>query len=169
MNQTDRVILVFNSLLNSGDTTTLDVKLKLRKDYPEEYWVQDFVSMVILDYQDVNENTIWFKDNGFYRTYYKRPGDIQNILTPSVFTYITKEGATVSHSDPEVLETLLSSMGEVVHYSQSKKSLIRIADMQENHLLNTIYKKTDGFSPKEFAEFVQSSPYIKELVSRYPV
>lgn len=169
MNQTDRVILAFNSLLNSGDTTTLDVKLKLRKEYPEEYWVQDFVSMVILEYQDMHENTIGIKDNGHYRTYYRRLVGIQTVLTPSEYTYTTKDGATVSHKNQEVLETLLNSMGEVVHYSQSRKCFMRISDMQENHLLNTIYKKTDGFSPKEFAEFLQSSPYIKELVSRYPV
>lgn len=28
--------------------------------------------------------------------------------------------------------------------------------------------KTDGFSPIEFANFIQTSPYVSELVSRYP-
>ena len=71
MTQQDKVIKVFLDLLSKGEVTTLDVKLKLRADYPMEYWTQDFISVVLADYQDENDTQVGFRDNGHYRTYYK--------------------------------------------------------------------------------------------------
>lgn len=170
MTQQDKVIKVFLDLLSKGDVTTLDVKLKLRKEYLMEHWTQDFVSVVLADYQDENDSQVGFRDNGYYRTYYKiKPTTY--IVTPAKtsYSYTTKSGATITHDDQYTLEGMLKALGEVVHWSESKKTFIPIREMQENHLLNTIWKKTDGFSPKEFASFIQTSPYVSELVSRYPI
>lgn len=169
MTQQDKVIKVFLDLLSKGEVTTLDVKLKLRADYPMEYWTQDFISVVLADYQDENDTQVGFRDNGHYRTYYKI---VKNIYfgTPAKtsYSYTTQSGAVITHDNQYTLEGILKALGEVVHWSESKKTFIPIREMQENHLLNTIWKKTDGFSPKEFANFIQTSPYVSELVSRYP-
>lgn len=170
MTQQDKVIKVFLDLLNKGDVTTLDVKLKLRAEYSPQCWTQDFVSLVIADYQNANYNQIEFRDNGYYRTYYKvKPTAYIETPAKTPYSYTTKSGAVITHDNQYTLEEILKALGEVVHWSKSKKVFIPISEMQENHLLNTIWKKTDGFSPKEFANFIQTSPYVSELVSRYPV
>lgn len=169
MTQQDKVIKVFLDLLSKGEVTTLDVKLKLRADYPTEYWTQDFISVVLADYQDENDTQVGFRDNGHYRTYYKIMVTAY-IGTPAKtsYSYTTQSGAVITHDNQYTLEGILKALGEVVHWSESKKCFIPVREMQENHLLNTIWKKTDGFSPKEFANFIQTSPYVSELVSRYP-
>lgn len=168
MTQQDKVIKVFLDLLSKGEVTTLDVKLKLRADYPAN-WTQDFVSIVIADYQDENDTQVGFRDNGHYRTYYKiKPTAYIGTPVKDSYSYTTQSGAVITHDNPQTLEEILKALGEIVHWSESKKTFIPIREMQENHLLNTIWKKTDGFSPKEFANFIQTSPYVSELVSRYP-
>lgn len=170
MTQQDKVIKVFLDLLNKGSVTTLDVKLKLRDDYSTEYWTQDFVSVVLSDYQDDNDTQISFNDNGHFRTYYKTL--LQTKVTPisaiSTYSYTTNSGVVLTHDNPEVIVNIAKQLGEIVHWSESKKSFIPVNQMQENYLLNTIWKKTDGFSPKEFANFIQTSPYVSELLSRFP-
>lgn len=169
MSQTDKVIKAFLDLLNKGDVTTLDVKLKLRADYPLEYWTQDTISVILADYQDDNDTQLGFRDNGHYREYFKiKVTAYIGTPTKTIYSYTTKSGAVITHDNQYTLEGILKALGEVIHWSESKKAFIPVSEMQENHLLNTIYKKTDGFSPKEFANFIQTSPYVSELVSRYP-
>lgn len=170
MTQQDKVIKVFLDLLNKGSVTTLDVKLKLRDDYPTEYWTQDFVSVVLSDYQDDNDTQIIFDDNGHFRTYYKTL--LQAKITPvpivGTYSYTTNSGVVLTHNNPEEIVNIVRQLGEIVHWSESKKSFIPLSKMHENHLLNTIWKKTEGLSPKEFVDFLKGSFYIEELLNRYP-
>ena len=169
MTQQDKVIKVFLDLLSKEDTTTLDVKLKLRKKYPTEYWTQDFISVILADYQDGNDTQVGFRDNGHYRTYYNiKVTACIGTSAKTSYSYTTQSGAIITHDNQYTLEGILKALGEVVHWSESKKCFIPVREMQENYLLNTIWKKADGFSPKEFANFIQTSPYVSELVSRYP-
>jgi hypothetical protein len=169
MTQQDKVIKVFLDLLNKGSVTTLDVKLKLRDDYFTEYWNQDFVSVVLSDYQNANDTQIRFDDNGHFRTYYKTllQAKITPVSSSSTYSYTTNSGAVLTHNNPDVIVNIARQLGEIVHWSESKKSFVTISEMHENHLLNTIWKKTEGLSPKEFADFLSESPYVQELLLRY--
>ena len=169
MTQQDKVIKVFTELLGKGNTTTLDVKLRLRELYPDAYWTQDFVSMVIYDYQNYNEGSIQFNDNGFYRTYYLKTYTPQNDTISPVYEYLTKSGVLLKADTSEALLDTLNVLGERVHWSTTKKKFVPIDEMHENHILNVIWKNLDGLSRKEFVNFIQTSPYVQELFGRtYP-
>lgn len=164
MTQQEKVIQVFNDLLKGGDTTTLDVKLELREQYPIEYWTQDFVSQVISNYVDDN-HTITYSDNGQYRVYKLK----STIPLPSIKTYsfTTKDGVKIEADTwLAVVETAMK-LGENIHWSQSKQQFFGLWELQDNHLLNIIRRDTEGLSAKEYANYMQTNPYALELYSRH--
>lgn len=165
MNQTQLVIDTFNDLLQHGDVTTLDVKLFLRAKFPTETWTQNFVSSVLIDYEEDNAQ-IGFKDNGTFRIYFLHPAPPMFRSTP--YSYTTSKGIKIeANTWLDVMETALK-LGDKIHWSQSKKKFFMLHELQENHLLNIIWKETSEMTPKEVAEFLQTSSYVKELIRRYP-
>ena len=165
MNQQQLVEETFELLLSKG-TTTLDVKNKLRQDYPDYNWEQNFVSTCCREYQE-NSDDISFVDNGTYREYYLIPAR----EPVRGYSYTTSDGVTIKADNWfSVLETA-SKLGHKLHWTQSKQQFYSVDQMDSQHILNTIHLHLDeaAFSPNEFAEFVQSSSYIKELIKRYPV
>lgn len=166
MNQPTQQQLVeqtFLELLKQGHTTTLDVKNKLRKDHPNLVWEQNFVSTCCLEFQEESDN-IGYYNNGTYRNYYLNP-------TSKEYSYTTKEGVTIKANDWLTVMFSAFKLGHNIHWSQSKEQFYEIAQMDSQHILNTInlYLDENGMTPKQFAEFVQNSPYVKELVTRYPI
>lgn len=170
MNQPTQQFLVekvFQELLNQGSTTTLDVKNKLRKDYPNLIWEQNFVSTCCMEYYE-DSNNIEFINNGTYREYYL---NAQPINTEKEYSYTSSTGVTIKADTwLKVVETAFK-LGDKIHWSQSKQQFMGIWEMDSAHILNTInlYLDDNKLSPKEFTNFVQSSPYVKELVSRFPI
>ena len=69
MTQTQKAVLdTANALLKANNTvTTLEVKTKLRKDFPEYYWTQVIVSNIMNDLS--NDGHFNWTDNGTYRIY----------------------------------------------------------------------------------------------------
>ena len=167
MTQLQKLEQTFYILVNQGPTTTLDVKLKLRNEYPDETWNQDFISynLAVIEGKDSN---ITFHDNGTYRTYMSINDSILNQSPKSVYTYTTSTGITLTTTTWLDMVEAAAKLGDKVHWSTSKEKFIGLYEMHENHLLNAIYKLADDMGPKEFAEFLQTSPYIKELTGRYP-
>lgn len=165
MNQQQLVEETFELLLSKGTTTTLDVKNKLRQDYPDYNWEQNFVSTCCREYQE-NSTDISFVDNGTYREYYLIPE-----LLARDYSYTTSDGVTIKANNwYNVLETAWR-LGHRLHWSQSKQQFYSIDQMESHHILNTIKLHLDenDLNPEDFAAFIQSSPYVKELVKRYPV
>ena len=170
MNQPTQQQLVeqtFQLLLNQGHTTTLDVKNKLRQDYPHQTWNQGFVSACCLEYYEDSDN-IGFINNGKYREYYL---NTTPVFHSKEYSYTSSTGVTIKADTwLKIIETAFK-LGDKIHWSQSKQEFCLISDMESHHILNTIklYLDENNLNPQQFAEFVQSSPYIKELVSRYPI
>lgn len=170
MNQQQLVEQVFQTLLNQGTTTTLDVKNKLRQDYPNQVWDQNFVSTCCLEYQEESDN-ITFINNGTYREYYLIP-PVQNTLNKNKeYSYTTSDGVTIKANNWYNVVEAATKLGHQLHWSQTKQQFYSIDQMESHHILNTIklYLEETDLNPGEFAGFVQCSPYVKELVSRYPV
>lgn len=164
MNQQEKVIDVFKALLKKGPTTTLDVKLKLREELPMFSWTQEFVSDACFAYACINTDVTWNLNGNHYVYSIK--------VSPSTskeYVYVTADGTTLKNTDKDTLELVLVALGEQVHWSESKDQFIPINSMHDNHLLNTIWKRTENMSPKEVAQFIQCSLYVKELISRYPI
>lgn len=166
MNQKQLVIDTFEKLLAQGETTSLDVKLALRKEFPALFWTQEFVSAVLMDYQE-SHSTVKFKDNGVFRTYYSQ--DYPPITYQGMYEYITQSGVRLQASNVQDLIKHANAVGEFIHWSETKKKFYQISEIQENHLLNIIWKEMSEMSPQEVATFLQSSLYVKELISRYPI
>lgn len=170
MNQPTQQQLVeqtFQLLLNQGHTTTLDVKNKLRQDYPHQTWNQGFVSACCLEYYEDSDN-IGFINNGTYREYYLNA--FPKETTGRTYSY-TADGVKIEANNWMSVVSTAFKLGDKIHWSQSKQEFCLISDMESHHILNTIklYLDENNLNPQQFAEFVQSSPYIKELVSRYPI
>lgn len=163
---------VFHSLLSQGNTTTLDVKLELRKIYPTQYWTQDLVSHYCSMYQKSSPQSIGYTDNGAYREYYfisSYPTKNQSNQSRKTYSYTSSTGVTVSSDSPQILMQTAKQLGDTIHYSKTKDKFEPISLIQENHLLNIIFKETGDLDPNEYAYYIQESPYIKELITRYPV
>lgn len=168
MNQQQLVEQVFQTLLNQGPTTTLDVKNKLRQDYPDLVWDQNFVSTCCREYQEESDysNFIDFTNNGTYREYYL----IVPTQSAKEYSYTTADGVTIKANNwYNVLETA-AKLGHKIHWSQTKQQFYSIDQMESHHILNTIklHLEESRPNPEEFATFVQTSPYVKELVKRFP-
>lgn len=158
---------VFQELLNQGHTTTLDVKNKLREKFPNQIWEQHFVSTCCLEYYE-NSDNIEFINNGIYREYYL---NTTPVLATKEYSYTSSTGITIKADTwLKIIETALK-LGDKIHWSQSKQQFIGIWEMDSHHILNTIklYLDENDLSPQDFAQFVQTSRYVKELVSRYPI
>lgn len=173
MNQPTQQQLVeqtFQLLLNQGHTTTLDVKNKLRQDYPHQTWNQDFVSTCCLEYYEESDN-IGFINNGTYREYYLNTQPATSTNFNKEYSYTSSTGVTIKADTwLKVIETALK-LGDKIHWSQSKQQFMGIWEMEDHHILNTIklYFDETTLTPAQFAQFVQTSPYVKELVSRHPI
>lgn len=169
MCQQELVEQVFQSLLNQGHTTTLDVKNKLRQDYPCQTWDQNFVSTCCLEYQEESGN-IGFINNGTYREYFINVKFVRDAQPVREYSY-TANGLTITADDWLTVVMSAVKLGHAIHWSQTKQQFYEINLMDSHHILNAInlYLDDTDMNPAQFAEFIQSSPYIKELVSRYPV
>jgi len=161
MNQTQLVIDTFNNLLQQGD-----VKLRLRSLYPQENWTQQFVSDVLIDYEE-DHARIGFKDNGTFRIYYLNAAPANININPTTYSYTTSKGVTLSCKTWLELVEIAGKLGDFIHWSESKKKFYMLHEIQENHLLNIIWKQTSEMTPKEVAEYLQTSSYVKELTARY--
>ncbi len=165
MNQQQAVINTFVILLKQGNTTTLDVKNKLRQDYPDLVWDQNFVSTCCREYQE-QKDSIDFIDNGTYREYYLVPKD----QFTREYSYTTADGVTIKANNWYTLLEYAEKLGHKIHWSQTKQQFYSIDQMESHHILNTIklHLEESRPNPEEFATFVQTSPYVKELVKRFP-
>lgn len=165
MNQPTQQQLVeqtFLELLKQGHTTTLDVKNKLRKDYPNLTWEQNFVSTCCLEYQEESDN-IGYYNNGTYRNYY-----LNTAPTAREYSY-TANGVTIKANDWSTLLETSMKLGHNIHWSQNNQKFYILEEMDSHHLLNTIklqFEETT-FTPEYFVTWVKNSPYIQELISRY--
>lgn len=153
---------VFQDLLEKGHTTTLDVKNKLRKDYPNQQWNQDFISTCCLEYYEDSDN-IGFINNGTYREYYL------NTSPTKEYSYNTKDGVTIKANSWNTLLETAMKLGHFLHWSQNNQRFYALEKMESHHLLNTIKLQLEEstFTPESFATWVKNSPYIQELISRY--
>lgn len=157
---------VFAELLTKGSTTTLDVKNKLREKYPLEDWNQQFVSTCCHEYYEELDN-IDYHSNGTHRIYYL-------VSVPSAsksYQYTTSTGVKLETKTWIEMVDTASLLGENIHWSHSKQQFMGIWEMEDHHILNAIklYLDENKLSPGEFAHWLQTSPYIKELVTRHPL
>lgn len=154
---------VFQELLNQGSTTTLDVKNKLRKDYPHILWEQNFVSTCCLEYYEGSDN-IDFVNNGTYREYYLTTAP----LVPEYF-YVTNDNVKLTATNWQSVVDAAAKLGEHIHWSKTKQQFYPITEMEPHHILNVIWLHLDEhkLTPEEFVKFIQTSPYVLELISRY--
>lgn len=169
MNQPTQQFLVekvFQELLNQGSTTSFDVKNKLRKDYSNLKWNQDFVSKCCLEYQDESDNIGYF-NNGQYREYYLNTTP-EAPEAPEYF-YVTNDNVKLTATNGQSVVDAAAKLGEHIHWSKTKQQFYPIAEMESHHILNVIWLHLDEqkLTPEEFVEFVQTSPYVLELISRY--
>jgi hypothetical protein len=62
------VLRVVNELLEPNNTiTTLEIKNKLREEYPDFHWTQSKISSIMIEFSD--EGRFTYEDNGTFRTY----------------------------------------------------------------------------------------------------
>lgn len=162
MTQQEKIIDIFLDLLKEGDTTTLDVKLELREQYPTEYWAQELVSRVISNYVD-DSDEISFRDNGHYREYYRNLPKV----SPTKYSFTTKDGVKLEADTWLTIVETARKLNQEIHWSQSKQKFFALWELQDNHLLNIIRRDTEGLSAKEYANYMQTNPYALELYSRH--
>lgn len=162
------IIEAFEQMLKQGATTSLDVKEFLRKKYPNEDWYQDLVSNVLADHVEDNP-TIGFTHNGIYYFLYNQPTQPAQ-TSQKTYSYNTGKVKIESDNWNEVVETAMR-LGHDIHWSQNSQKFYSIQEMQENHLLNAVLLNLESIerSVPSFAKFLQTSPYILELIRRYPV
>lgn len=166
MNQQQLVEQVFQTLLNQGTTTTLDVKNKLRQDYPGYMWDQNFVSTCCREYQEDSDN-ITFANNGVYREYYLIMGN----NAAQKYSYTTSKGVKLETYSWEEMVKSAALLGDTIHWSQNNQKFYSIDEMHDSHLLNAMLLDLESIEREvqPFVEYLQKSPYIKELIKRYPV
>lgn len=166
MNKKELIRTTFLVLLNQGETTTLDVKNKLREQYPEESWTQKYISECCSQiYSELPY--IDFKDNGTYREYYL----VGSEQTPLMYSFTTKrgQGVTLFAKDPETIVEAARELGELIHYSKSKDTFMYLSEMNPQHLYNAIRIDLDEkvHNPTELISYLNNSPLIDTLSGYY--
>lgn len=138
----------------NGSTTTMDIKTSLRKQVPNTKWVQSTISKVMSRaYNNGDIANLTFIDNGRYRTYsnssvtttYTNGSAVKNYN----HTFLLDDGVTIDITAPK--DTILGfaaaqGNSEALRYSESKDTFVRVADMHDGHVINSIKKDVRNMS-----------------------
>lgn len=133
------VVKAANELLVANNTvTTLELKMKLRKDEPSFYWSQATVSSIMNELH--NENMFTFKDNGTFRVY-----------SAPVKPKVAKVKPT-----PSVIITKSTKMTKPTGKTISRKVALDLIQNNRGHFFTAVFTKKDG------TDRVINAQYLKD-------
>lgn len=154
-------------------TTTLELKLQLRKDYPNFYWNQDKVSKLMDEF--ATKGNFTYTDNGTYRTYSDPTIKIAKVrtkraktVTPLVFVAKVTKKAVVKKAVKKATKAAVIKVKNPMHNVPSISRTKALSLMQNNkgHFFTAVFVKKDGTDRKMNCQYMadqgtQALGYVK--------
>lgn len=173
-----------------GTVTTLEIKNKLRADHPTVHWSQIDISLCMDEiFQEQKILNLQYVDNGTYREYYTDSSASTSALASKSINSPWSSGVGVTNTPwPVALspqaphykykidnmqfvnlddaKEYVIKHGKPYYYSTSKDRFIRLDEMNDHHLFNSIMKQIKGIvEPLELQTYLNSQ-IVDEFLCR---